>query len=366
MIVKLQEAGKARKTLLDYDAQLSGYRQPSAWRSVWQLSSTLVLFVSGWIAMYLSLSVSYWLTLLISVPTALFVVRLFIFQHDCGHRSFFKSKRTNDILGAMLSVITFTPYHAWRREHAAHHATSGDLDRRGKSGEIWTLTIEEYYESSWLRRLGYRLYRNPVLLFGLGPFYHFVIHQRLVFIWPKARKLERRSIFLTNLSLLAFAGVLSWIMGPLNFLAVQLPVISIAAVVGVWMFYVQHQFEEAFWESSENWDYVQAALDGSSHFRLPKLLRWCTGNIGLHHIHHLDGRIPNYYLQACHDSNPEFQEVVEFSIMESFACMHVRLWNDELQKMVSFSEAASFIRQRAANLPSESIPTLPTSSSAVA
>lgn len=350
MTIKMEEAKETRKTLLDYDAHLSDYRQPTTWRSVWQLSSTLILCISGWVAMYFSLSVSYWLTLLISIPTALFVVRLFIFQHDCGHRSFFKSKKTNDFIGAMLSVITFTPYHSWRREHAAHHATSGDLDRRGKSGEIWTLTVEEYYESSWTRRLCYRLYRNPFMLLGFGPFYHFVIHQRLAFVWAKSRKLERRSIHLTNLGLLAFCAAMSWLMGPVNFLLIQLPIISIAAMVGVWMFYVQHQFEEAFWEPSENWDYVQAALEGSSHYRLPKFLQWCTGNIGLHHIHHLDGRIPNYHLQACHDNNPEFQGVIEFSIMESLACLHVRLWSDELQKMVSFREAARFIRERAAEL----------------
>ncbi len=329
-----------RKSLRDFEPQLSHFRKSSALRSLWQLSSTLTLFVALWAAMYWSLSISYWLTLLLAVPTSLLVVRLFIFQHDCGHRSFFKSKKANDLVGSFLGIITFTPYHAWRREHASHHATSGDLDRRGKSGEIWTMTVDEFNQAGWFRRLRYRAYRNPLVLFGLGPLYQFVIHHRLAFALPSAWKMERRSINQTNLGLLLTAIALSWLVGPVSFLIVQLPIIGLAAFIGVWMFYVQHQFEEAVWESGENWDYVQAALGGSSYYRLPKILQWFTGNIGLHHIHHLDSRIPNYNLQSCHDTNPEFQQVKQLSLLESLSCAKLRLWDERRHKMVGFDAAA--------------------------
>ena len=285
-----------------------------------------------------SVNVSLWLTAAILIPTSLLVVRLFIIQHDCGHRSFFRNKNVNDWVGSFLGIITFTPYHAWRREHAAHHATSSDLDRRGKAGEIWTMTVDEYREASWARRLKYRLYRNPLVLFGVGPFYHFIIHQRLPFVIAKVCRLERQSIHWTNAALLIYGIAMSFIIGPLTFLALQLPVMTLAGSIGVFLFYVQHQFEDTFWESSENWDYVQAALDGSSHYRLPRLLQWFTGNIGLHHIHHLDLRIPNYNLQSCHNENPEFQDVKQLSLWESLMCINVKLWDEEQRKMVGFSQ----------------------------
>lgn len=306
--------------------------------------------------MYWSMSVSYWLTLLLALPTSLLVVRMFIFQHDCGHRSFFRSKRANDLVGSILGLVTFTPYHAWRREHAKHHATSGDLDRRGKAGEIWTLTVDEYRESSWWRRFCYRSYRSPLVLFGLGPFYQFVIHQRLAFLIPKAWKAERRSIHQTNLGLLMCASLLSWLIGPWHLLAVQLPIMVLSASIGVWMFYVQHQFEDAFWESSENWDYVRAALDGSSYYRLPRTLQWFSGNIGFHHIHHLDARIPNYHLQACHDNNPEFGTVPQFSFWESLSCIKVSLWDERQKKMVSFATAAAMSDAFAPAMETKAIP----------
>ncbi len=321
--------------LKDYAPMLAEFRHPNKLSSIWQLTTTLTLYFASWFAMYWCLSISYWLTLLLAVPTALLTVRLFIIQHDCGHRSFFKSKRANDLVGSLLGILTCTPYHNWRREHALHHATSGDLERRGKSGEIWTLTVEEYRQAHWLLRLKYRLYRNPLILFVFGAPYHFVIHQRLTYLIPKTWKRERRGVHLNNLGLLlAFAGI-SLLIGPLYTLIIQLPVMTIAATVGVWLFYVQHQYEDAFWER-EDWDYVDAAIAGSSYYRLPKILQWFTGNIGLHHIHHLDSKIPNYHLQKCHNENPAFHEVTQFSLRESIPCMFLKLWDEEQGKMVGF------------------------------
>ena len=331
-------------SLRDLDPLLMKYRTASPWRSMWQLSTTLTLFFASWTLAYLSLSVSWWLTLALAFPTAMLVIRLFIFQHDCGHRSFFKSKRANDVVGQLLSMLTLTPYYAWRREHAMHHASSGDLDRRGKAGEIWTLTLQEYREASLWWRFVYRLFRNPIILFCIAPFFQFVVRQRFALELPKEWKRERRNVYLTNIGLLAVFSTAAWSLGLWPVLAVQIPVMAIASSVGVFLFYIQHQYENAFWENNEDWDFVQAALAGSSHLRLPKWLQWFTGNIGLHHIHHLDSRIPNYQLQACHDANPALQDVVELTLWSSFGCANMKLWDEEQQKMVGFDA----VRQRAA------------------
>ena len=333
------------RTLHDFEPMLAPYRGPSVWYSVWQLLSTLTLFVIGWTGMLFSLSVSYWLTLALAVPTALLVVRLFIFQHDCGHRSFFKSKPANDLVGGLLGLLTCTPYHCWRREQAAHHACSGDLDRRGRSGEIMTLTVDEYRDAGWRERLYYRIYRHPFVLFGIGAFIQFVVLQRLTCKLPNAWKKERRSVRKTNVALLLVVLFMSWLVGPWEFFAVELPVMTLAAMIGVWLFYMQHQYEDAFWERAENWDYVEAAMAGSSYYRLPKILQWFSGSIGLHHIHHLDSRIPNYRLQSCHDANPKLQQVNEFSLLDSISCVHARLWDEKKRKMVGFAAARRPSRQ---------------------
>jgi len=333
------QAVSPAKTLRDYEPMLAPYRGASFWYSVFQLVSTLALFVISWTAMYLCLSISYWVTLALAVPTSLLVVRLFIFQHDCGHRSFFNSKKANDVVGWGLGLLTFTPYHCWRREHAAHHACSGDLDRRGRSGEIVTMTVDEYRNAGWKDRLFYRLYRHPLLLFGIGSLIQFVIRQRCTYQLPKTWKKERRSVHWTNACLLMLILFMSWLVGPWELLVVELPVMLLASATGVWLFYMQHQYEDAFWERGEDWDYVEAAMAGSSYYRLPKILQWFTGSIGLHHIHHLDFRIPNYRLQSCHDANVELQQVNEFSLLESFSCVHARLWDEEQRKMVGFAAA---------------------------
>ena len=329
----------------DFMRLVAPYRQAQAGKSIWQLASTLLGYAAGWLLMLWSLQwqlpFAYLLTLLLSVPTALLLVRLFIIQHDCGHRSFFRSRSTNDRIGALLSVVTYTPYHCWRKQHAAHHATSGDLDRRGRGGEIYTLTVQEYREAGLLKRLGYRLYRNPIVLFILAPFFYFVIQQRSTFGVPRAWKKERSSVHYTNLAILASIVLVIWLLGWnwQAFLLVQLPIVLISSSAGVWLFYVQHQYEDTYWRHRSDWSYVEAALYGSSYYRLPKILQWFTANIGIHHIHHLDSRIPNYRLQRCMDENPELNCAPTLSLWESIPCAMLKLWDEEGQQMVGFSRS---------------------------
>jgi omega-6 fatty acid desaturase (delta-12 desaturase) len=255
------------------------------------------------------------------------------------------------MVGSLLGILTLTPYHCWRRKHAIHHANSGDLDRRGRGqGEIRVMTVEEYQAADWKTRLKYRLYRNPFVLFCIGPAYEFVVSQRFPSIVPKNWTRERRSIHLTNLAALASLVLFCWLLGTKKFLMIQVPIMVIASQVGVWLFYVQHQYEEAFYERGEDWDYVQAALAGSSHYRLPKLLQWFTASIGLHHIHHLDSRIPNYRLQQCYDEQPRLRAGKELTMWESLRCVSYKLWDEDRAKMVGFREA-----RRNTDLPGPSI-----------
>jgi omega-6 fatty acid desaturase (delta-12 desaturase) len=280
-----------------------------------------------------SLEVSYWLTLILAVPTAGFLARIFIIFHDCGHGSFFKSRKANAFWGFITGVITYTPYDYWRRDHAIHHATAGDLDRRG-IGDVKTITIEEYLALSPLKKLGYRVMRNPLVLFVIGPPIVFLIRHR--FARRDAGKQERYSVIWTNLAILvAYAVILSTI-GLKTYLLVHVPVLLITFSVGVWLFYVQHQFEGTYWENHEEWDYVTAALKGSSFYKLPKVLQWFTGNIGYHHIHHLSPRIPNYYLEKCHNENPMFQEIEPVTLRGSLKSLKFRLWDEKQRILVGF------------------------------
>lgn len=322
----------------DFRKILSDYRQPSLWSSLWQLSVSLAAMFGIWTAMWFSLQYSYGLTLLLAIPLAGFMVRLFILQHDCGHGSFFASRRINDFVGRALSVLTLTPYQRWRRGHAVHHATSGDLDRRG-FGDIHMLTVAEYLKLSRWRRFVYRVHRNPFVLFGIGSFFYFVIAQRFAFYEPANWKKERISVYCTNIALLLFWGGLGWLVGYGELLLIQLPTTIIASSAGVWLFYVQHHFEAAYWQPNETWDYFDAGLAGSSYYELPKPLQWITANIALHHIHHLDSQIPNYRLQACFDENPALQKVKRITLRESFACASLKLWDEAAQKMVAYPRA---------------------------
>lgn len=309
------------------------YQKSSVRRATWQIVNTLVPYTALWYLMYLSLRVSWWLVIPLAVLAGAFVVRIFIIFHDCGHSSYFKSRRANDIWGFITGVLTFSPYHHWRWEHAIHHSSSGDLDRRG-TGDVWTLTVQEYLESSRWKKFAYRLARNPIVLFVLAPVTLFLVLHRV----PKRRAplRERLSVYFTNLALLFIAGGLSWVFGFKNYVIIQLTVLVVAGSAGVWLFYVQHQFEGVYWERSENWDYAEAALKGSSFYKLPKVLQWFSGNIGFHHIHHLSPRIPNYHLEKCHDAEPLFQTVKPITLLESFKSFTFRLWDEQKRKLVGY------------------------------
>jgi len=309
------------------------HQTPSLRSSVWQLTNSLIPYFVLWGLMVWALSISYWITLALAALAAGFLVRIFIIFHDCGHGSFFRSRRANTFWGVVTGVLTFTPYQQWRHNHAVHHATSGDLDRRGK-GDIWTLTVREYRESSRRRRLAYRLVRNPIVLFLVAPLYLFLIQYRL----PSrgAGKRERRSVYWMDATLLAIVAVMGVTLGIKTFLWIQLPVSMLATTAGIWLFYVQHQFEGVYWERGEHWDFVGAALNGSSFYKLPKVLQWFSGNIGFHHIHHLSPGIPNYNLEKCHREDPVFQAVQAVTLWSSMKSLSFRLWDEQRRKLVGY------------------------------
>jgi len=319
------------------------YQEPALWRGVWQVVNTVVPYAAIWYLMYLSLAVSWWITVPLAILAGGFLVRVFIIFHDCGHGSFFRSRKANDILGFITGVLTFAPYYHWRWEHAVHHATSGDLDRRGL-GDMWTLTVQEYLESSRWKRFAYRLGRNPIVLFVVAPFFLFLIKYRL----PKARanRRERLSVYWTNLAVLGMAAGLSRFFGIKAFLLIQLVIMMVAGSAGLWLFYVQHQFEGVYWERREEWDYTAAALRGSSFYKLPKVLQWFSGNIGFHHIHHLSSRIPNYNLEKCHKAEPLFQSVKPITLFSSLKSFTFRLWDEQRRTLVGYRHLRDLRRQQ--------------------
>jgi omega-6 fatty acid desaturase (delta-12 desaturase) len=320
------------------------YQKPVWWSAMWQVINTLVPYAALWCLMYFSLRVSWWLVVPLAVLAGGFLIRIFIISHDCGHGSFFSSTRANDALGFITGVLTFTPFYHWRWEHAIHHSSSGDLDRRG-TGDVWTLTVEEYLAASRWKRFAYRLARNPVILFGLAPLYLFLIHQR--FSNGKAGRRERRSVWFTNLALVALVGGLTWLFGLKAYLLLQLIVLLVAGSTGIWLFYVQHQFEGVYWERKADWDYSLAALQGSSFYKLPKVLQWFSGNIGFHHIHHLSPRIPNYNLEKCHRAEPLFQTVKPVTLFSSFKSFTFRLWDEQRRKLVGYRALRAIRHQKA-------------------
>lgn len=325
--------GPPRPDLAAWKAIVLKYQKPSTARAIWQIIDTLIPIAALWYLMYRCLSVSWWLLVPLAMLTGAFLVRVFIIFHDCGHGSFFKSRPANDIVGFIAGVLTFTPYYHWRWEHAIHHSTVGDLDRRGV-GDVWTLTVQEYLESSRWRKFAYRLARNPVVLFVIAPLYLFLISQRIPA--SNANPRERQSVYLMNLALLGMAIGLSCIFGLKAYLLIQLIALMTAGSAGVWLFYVQHQFEGVYWERGEDWSFVKSALQGSSFYKLPRVLQWFSGNIGFHHIHHLSPRIPNYNLEKCHKADPLFQEVKPVTLFGSLKSFTFRLWDEERRRLVSF------------------------------
>lgn len=318
------------------------YQKPSFGRALWQMVNTLGPYCVLWYLMYVSVAVSWWLTVPLAILAGGFMVRVFIIFHDCGHGSFFKSEKANHALGFITGVLTFTPYFQWRGEHAAHHATSGDLDRRGV-GDIWTLTVLEYLEASRWKRFAYRLARNPVVLFVLAPLFVFLIKHRIPQSWANRR--EHHSVYWTNLAVLAMAAGLTWMFGLKAYVLIQLIVLTVAGAAGFWLFYVQHQFEDVYWERKIGWDYTTAALQGSSFYKLPKVLQWFSGNIGFHHIHHLSPRIPNYNLERCHRAHRLFQSVKPVTLFSSFKSLTFRLWDEQRRKLVGYRHLRTLRRQ---------------------
>jgi len=319
------------------------YQDSSAWRGGWQLVNTLIPYAALWYLMWRCLAVSYWLTAPLAILAGGFLVRAFIIFHDCGHGSFFKSRRANDVVGFITGVLTWTPYHHWRWQHAIHHGSAGDLDRRGV-GDIWMWTVQEYLEASRWKRFAYRMARNPAVLFGFAPLYLFFIQQRIPMSQAPPR--ERRSVHWTNLAILGMAVGLSFAFGLKAYILLQLAVTMVAGAAGIWLFYIQHQFEGVYWKRREDWDYEAAALRGSSFYKLPKVLQWFSGNIGFHHIHHLNPRIPNYRLEKCHRAEPLFQSVKPVTLLSSLKALSYRLWDEQREKLIGYRELA---RQRLQN-----------------
>jgi omega-6 fatty acid desaturase (delta-12 desaturase) len=318
---------------------LNRYRESSRTRSVIELMITALPLIVLWSAAWFTYSLGYWgASLLIAVPAAGFLVRLFMIQHDCGHGAFFENRLANDWVGRVIGIVTLTPYDFWRQTHAIHHATAGNLDRRG-IGDVDTLTVREYLACSRWGRLKYRLYRNPLVLFGLAPAYLFLLQQRLPVGLMRAGWRPWISTQATNAAITLIAAVLIWLIGVKAFFVVHLPIMLLAATFGVWLFYVQHQFEDTFWDENRHWDRHEAALHGASHYDLPLLLRWFTANIGVHHVHHLCSRIPYYRLPRVLRDHPELCDVGRLTLLQSFRCVRLVLWDETQRRLVSFREA---------------------------
>ncbi len=324
----------ALPSISEWKEIVARFQKPSIPRAVWQMANTLIPYFGIWALALWSLEVSWWITAALCVLGGLFLVRIFIIFHDCCHGSYFKSKKVNDVVGFITGMLTFTPYFMWKWEHSIHHASCGDLDRRGV-GDIWTMTVSEYLAAPKWKRFVYRLARNPVILFLIAPVLLFTVYQR--FSKKKHSAKERWSVRWMNVALLALATVACLTIGWKAYLAIQLPMIIVAGSAGVWMFYVQHQFEDVYWDSHEEWDYTKAALLGSSFYKLPKVLQWFTGNIGYHHIHHLSPRIPNYHLEQCHYSHAIFTQVPAITFFSSLRTIMFRLWDENTRRLVGWS-----------------------------
>jgi omega-6 fatty acid desaturase (delta-12 desaturase) len=317
---------------------LARYREPSQARGIFEIAITLVPFAALWALAWAMYYFGYWvLSLLLTLPAAGFLVRLFMIQHDCGHGSFFRYRQANNWMGRFLSILTLTPYDDWRRTHALHHANSGHLDRRG-IGDIDTLTVREFRALAFWGRLRYRLYRHPLVMFGLAPAYLFVLRQRLPIGPTRSDRLTWISTMATNFSIALVTSTLVWLIGAGPFLLVHLPIVLIAGSVGIWLFYVQHQFEETFWARGREWNFHEASLHGSSHYDLPRILRWFTANIGVHHVHHLCSGIPYYRLPQTLRDNPDLRSVGRLTLFQSFRCVRLVLWDETHRRLVSFRD----------------------------
>ncbi|MGZ9585449.1 Delta(5) desaturase DesA [Paenibacillus marinisediminis] len=322
---------------------IAPYEKTNLRISIRQLLNTLIPLVLFWCAAYFSLEISYWLTLAFGFITAGFVIRAFIIFHDCCHQSFFKSRLANEIVGTITGVISLSPYQQWKYSHSVHHATSGNLDKRG-IGDIWVLTTDEYAAATPWRRLMYRLYRHPIVMFVLGPIGIFLILYR--FNRKGAKRKERINTYVTNISIVALYTLLIWLVGWQAFLLIQGPIFLVSGMLGIWLFYVQHQFEDSYYEHGDEWSYVKAAVEGSSYYKLPKLLQWITGNIGFHHVHHLSPRVPNYYLEEAHDTTPPLQQATTITLRTSLKSLRFHLWDENTKTFINFKEMKRRLRDQ--------------------
>ena len=322
---------------------MAEHQVPSAQRSIWQLLNTIVPYAALWVLTWWALNHSVWLALPLIVLTAGFLIRLFIIFHDCGHSSFFRSNRANDFWGVVTGILTFTPYHYWRMAHARHHATSGNLDQRGH-GDIWMMTVDEYVRAPLKQRIRYKLYRSPWVMLLLGPLFLTLVSNRLTRFTESPR--EKASIHWTNLGILLFAAAMCWLFGWKNYLIIQLSSLFLAQAAGVWLFYVQHQFEGVYWAREGEWDFVAASLLGGSFYDLPGPLRWFTGSIGYHHIHHLNPKIPNYNLAKCHRESPVFSATPRTGPIASLKTLRYRLWDEENARLIGFKEFRRMMAQK--------------------
>jgi acyl-lipid omega-6 desaturase (Delta-12 desaturase) len=318
---------------------LAQYREPDGARGVFELVVTTLPFLALWALMWAAVSHGYWIGLLLIVPAAGLLVRLFMIQHDCGHGSFFRSRFANDWVGRAIGVMTLTPYDYWQRTHALHHASSGNLDHRG-FGDIDTLTVGEFFARSRWRRLLYRLYRHPLVMFGIGPTYLFILRHRLPIGLERGGWKPWLSTMGTNAAIAGLVAAMIWLIGLAPFLLVHLPIMILAASIGVWLFYVQHQFEDTSWSWDATWSFHEAALHGSSHYQLPGVLRWFTANIGIHHIHHLCSRIPSYRLPEVLRDHPQLAAIGRITMLQSLQCVRMTLWDENRRRLISFAEAA--------------------------
>ena len=319
----------------NFSKNIAKYQTPDTWISIWQIANTFIPYVGLWVLIFYSLTVSYWLTAFLVVLAAGFLVRLFIIFHDCGHGSFFKSKKANTIVGAFFGILAFTPYHKWHRMHMQHHATVGNLDKRGV-GDVWTMTAEEYLKSNKWKRFKYRVYRHPVTMFGVGALYVFAIQNRTT--KKEFSRKENLNVYFTNTALILIFAIMSWVIGFWAFLIIQFAILYLAAIAGLWLFYLQHQYEDVTWVRNDNWNYREIAIEGSSFVKFPKLLQWFSGNIGFHHIHHINARIPNYKLEKCYHENPIFKVEKPVTFMKSLKTLKLRLWDEKNQKLIGFKD----------------------------
>lgn len=329
---------EVKEALKDWPSRFRAYAQAENSKAIWQIINTFTPFLALWVLMYLSLEWSYWITLALAAVNGLLMVRIFVIQHDCGHRSFFKSQKWNKIVGWFCSFFSTIPFQYWAREHDFHHAHSGQLDTR-EIGDIWFLTVKEYREASRWKKTFYRIYRMPFFTFIIGPIVYMLYNNRFEIVKLPGWNRVHRLMHLNNILLVAVYVALGWLLGWKSFFLVQIPIVVVFFIVAVWFFYVQHQHEMTYKQWKENWDYLLSAIKGATYYKLPKVIHWFTGNIGYHHIHHLNSKIPNYQLARCAKENPDLQRyVTTVTFWESLKCMFNKLWDEQTQRMITFRE----------------------------